>query len=183
MLIASGCHVIRDCGGVVSLILLQNSTKQCTVHTRPLVKVWWQRNLSLLFWSCGHYPNGLYIVVMGKNLDSLDVCCIVLFQKQLTLALGPMTCDGLVRCFKNPTSYTSSMQVFKHSLLAVQLIPPSISLKQILKGTSPSISPWRIPLVTGLHLGMELLSATLWIWPSSQFHRGLKACHCSHVWL
>lgn len=64
-LLASGCWVNR---GLVILILLPLSPKWCTVHTMLLDKVWWHKNLSLLFRGSDHYPNGLYIVVMGKIL-------------------------------------------------------------------------------------------------------------------
>ena len=40
---------------------------------------------------------------------------------------------------------------------------------KMLNNTRPSTDPWGMPLITGLHLNIELLTATLWMRPSSQF--------------
>lgn len=47
-------------------------------------------------------------------------------------------------------------------------IPPSMSPMKMLNSTSPNTSPWDIPLVTGLHWLIELLTTTFWVQPSSQ---------------
>jgi len=58
----------------------------------------------------------------------------------------------------------------------------SVSLINILNSTGPSTDPWGTPLVTGLHLDIEPLTATLWLRPSNQFltHRTV---HPSNPWL
>lgn len=54
------------------------------------------------------------------------------------------------------------------NLLRVHLIPHSVSLMEISSSTAPSMNPWGTPLFTGLHLDIEPLTSTLWMWPSSQ---------------
>lgn len=88
------------------------SPKWCTVHAVLLDKAWWHRNLSLLFWGGGHYPNGLLHCGNGKNTDGLNVCCTGLFQKRLAVALEPMTGDTLLHPFKSLTCYVGNVLVF-----------------------------------------------------------------------
>lgn len=53
------------------------------------------------------------------------------------------------------------------SLLRVPSIPLSVSPRCY--STGPNTEPWGTPLVIGLLLTIKTLTATLWMWPSSQF--------------
>ena len=53
------------------------------------------------------------------------------------------------------------------NLLRVHSIPLSVSLMKMLNSTCPCIDPWGTPLITGFHLGVELLTVTLYMQPSS----------------
>ena len=55
------------------------------------------------------------------------------------------------------------------NLLRVHSIPLSQSLIKMSKNTSPKKDPWRIPLVTGLHLDVKPLITNLCLWPFNQF--------------
>lgn len=57
----------------------------------------------------------------------------------------------------------------QHNLLRVNLIPLSVLLMKILNSTSPSTDPWGTPLITDLHLDLEPLTTTPWIWSHSLF--------------
>lgn len=47
-------------------------------------------------------------------------------------------------------------------------MPLSMLLTKVLSSTGPSTDPWQAPLVMGLHLGIEPLTTSLWLCPSSQ---------------
>lgn len=55
------------------------------------------------------------------------------------------------------------------NLLRVCSAPLPMLPTKMLNSTSPSINPWRTLFITGLHLGVKLLIANLWVQPSSQF--------------
>jgi len=54
------------------------------------------------------------------------------------------------------------------NLLRMHSIPSSTSLIKMLKNTSPNTHPQGTPPMISLCLDMELLTTTLWLWPSNQ---------------
>jgi len=46
---------------------------------------------------------------------------------------------------------------------------PCQCLMKMLKSTSPSNDPWGVPLITYLHLNIEALTTTIWVWSRNQF--------------
>ena len=59
--------------------------------------------------------------------------------------------------------------VLPANVLRVHSIPLSMSLMKMLNSTGPNNDPSGTPLVTDLHLDIELLTATLWVRPLTQF--------------
>jgi len=54
-------------------------------------------------------------------------------------------------------------------LAEVHSVPRSRSLIKMLKTTGPKTVPWGTPLVIGVHLDIEPLTTTVWLWVSNQF--------------
>ena len=63
-----------------------------------------------------------------------------------------------------PPNLVSSIDV-----LRVHSIPLSLSLMKMLNSIGPCTDPRGTPLVTSLHLDIDPLTTTLWMWPSNQF--------------
>ena len=69
------------------------------------------------------------------------------------------------------TSFFSSVSTAPHSLvssvnlLRVHSVPLSMLLTKRLNSTVPRTQPWGTPLVTGVHLDIEPLTATRSVWP------------------
>ena len=55
------------------------------------------------------------------------------------------------------------------NLLRAHVIPLSMWLIKMSNSTSLKMGSWRILLVTSLHLDIDPMTTTLWIWPSKQF--------------
>jgi len=47
-------------------------------------------------------------------------------------------------------------------------------LTKMLNSTGPKMDPWKTPLMTSLHLDIQTLTTTLWLWPYNQFFTYLR---------
>jgi len=70
--------------------------------------------------------------------------------------------------------------VLSENLLSVHLTPLSMSPTKMLNNISPDTNPWRMPVITRLHLDTEPLTTTLWVWPYSQLLSSKWPIHQIH---
>ena len=74
--------------------------------------------------------------------------------------------DGIPSFYS--VSCTTQLGVIS-KLLRVHSITSSMSLIKMLKNIGLKTDPWGTALITGLHLDIEPLTTTPWLWPSNQF--------------
>ena len=76
---------------------------------------------------------------------------------------GPMLKPVRMVSLPSSRSTTWPSWVSLANLLRECSIPLSMSPTKMLHSTSPNTDPWGTPFITGLHLDIKLLTATLWV--------------------
>lgn len=101
----------------------RNASGQSMMAQKSVIALLGQWPLSKWSLHCGN----------GKNIDSLNVYCIGLFQKWLAVTLEPMTGDTLLHCFKSPTFKCYIRNVLVFSLQTDTCLKTTQTLASILE--------------------------------------------------